>query len=346
MLNLSNNDKILIVRLTALGDCLHTLPIVSAIKKIYPDVFIGWAVSEKCKDVVLNNPLIDKVHLISKNDKCAYWKEISNIGKEHYTISIDSQELLKSGIVSFLSGAKYRLAHNKSREFSYLFANEHLKDVPIFDLSRHVIERNMDFVRYLGIHDYDINFPLPENSLDNLNFVKNLLSNVDINKKTVVISPSTTWITKFWTKENWSKVIEHLQDKFNIIITGSKDDIKYVDDILASVENKNIVNITGKTNILQLKIVFENTDVVITPDSGSAHLAAAVVKPTVITLCGSTSSIRNGAYGINNINLSADLSCQPCYKKSCKYSEGTSVCMMSISPDAVVEKVFECLKYE
>ena len=76
MLKLNGNEKILIVRLTALGDCLHTIPLAYALKKAFPNIFIGWAVSDKCKSVIENNPLIDKVHIITKNDKKQYFQTI------------------------------------------------------------------------------------------------------------------------------------------------------------------------------------------------------------------------------------------------------------------------------
>jgi len=345
MLKLNGNEKILIVRLTALGDCIHTIPLACALKKAFPNIFIGWAVSEKCKSVIANNPLIDKVHIIPKKDKKKYFEKIKEIREEKYDISIDSQELLKSAFISLLSGAKYRLAHNKSRELSFLFANQKLKPTPIFDCSKHVISRNIDFAEFLGIKEPEIDFVLPENKLEDLTYVAELLSNIDNNKKTVVFAPSTTWITKFWAKENWAKLLTELNGKVNIILTGSKADVDYTNDIINLTNNINLINLVGKTNILQLKILFENADIIITPDSGSAHLAAAVKKPTVIALFGSTSYIRNGAFGDKNINLSNNLSCQPCYKKVCKYTAGLPDCS-KILPNIVLEKIKMALDNE
>lgn len=339
MMKLTSNDKILIVRLTALGDCLHTIPLACAIKKAYPDVFIGWAVSEKCKDIILNNPIIDKVHIIPKNDCKAYANKMSEIREEKYTIAIDSQELLKSALVSWRSGAKNRLAHDKSREFSYLFANKRLEAVSIFDTSRHVIERNMDFAKYLGIKNYDIEFSLPDVSDADKKYVEELIAPLDKSKKTIAIAPSTTWITKFWTKENWAKVIEELNGHANIILTGGNGDIAYTQDILKLSNCSTALNLVGQTNLLQLKYLFEKIDILITPDSGSAHLASAIQKPNIICLFGATSSVRNGAFGENNINLSYGLNCQPCYKKCCKFTDEIPECMTHISPDVVIEKV-------
>ena len=243
-MNLLGNEKILIVRLTAVGDCVHTIPIACAIKKEFP--------------------------------------------QEKYDIAIDSQELLKSALVSFSSNAKYRLAHRCSREFSDLFANQKLDAIPIFDTKRHVIERNIDFVRFLGIKNPEIDFVLPKNSQEDENYVSSLLTSLNPDQKTLVISPSTTWETKFWTQANWAKVLDDVNGHMNIVVTGGNSDVEYVKAILDLSQNNNVINLTGKTNLLQLKILFENSDIVLTPDSGSAHLAVATKQPTVICLCGPT----------------------------------------------------------
>lgn len=336
MITLNENDRILIVRLTALGDCIHTIPLACAIKKAFPNIYIGWAVSDKCKDVILNNPVVDKVHIIPKKDSKGYIEAIKEIKKEGYTVAIDSQELLKSALVSFLSGAKTRIAHDKSREFSFLFANKKLDFVPIFDLERHVIERNLDFVKALGIKNPQIEFELPQTSNEDDIYVSELLQDLDKSKKTVVLAPMTTWITKFWTKEAWAGVIKFLSDKVNIVVTGGKNDIDYVKDILSLSGESKVINLVGKTNLLQLKAVFEKSDILITPDSGSAHLGSAIENLIVICLFGATSKVRNAAYGVNNKNISCNLDCQPCYKKRCKYKEGIPDCMSGISVETVV----------
>ncbi len=346
MLKISEKDKILIVRLTALGDCIHTIPLACALKKAYPEIFIGWAVSEKCKDLIINNPSVDRVHIIPKNDSKRYAEELSKIRKEKYTIAIDSQELLKSALVSFSSGAKYRLAHDKSRELAHLFANRKLNPIPIFDTSRHVIERNLDFARYLGIENPQIDFTLPKTTEQTKNYIKNLLSDINPEKKSVVIAPSTTWITKFWTKENWAEVINDINGHVNIIITGSNADKTYINEILKLTKGAKIINLAGETNILELKALFEQTDILITPDSGSAHLASAVKKPAIIALFGATSEIRNGAYGSKNYNIAQNLNCRPCYKKICKYNEGIPECMSGISAQTVIEKIKSIIRNE
>ena len=346
MLNINDKDKILIVRLTALGDCIHTIPLACAIKKQYPNIFIGWAVSEKCKDIIINNPIIDKVHLIPKNNKKAYNSVIREIKDENYTVSIDSQELLKSAWVSFLSGAKYKLAHDKSREFSHFFANKKLQAIPLFDNSRHVIERNLDFARFLGINNPIVDFVLPETTQEDLKYVENLLKSTDMTKPTVTIAPATTWVTKYWKKEYWAEVLNFLNDKVNIIFTGSQADKNYVKEIIELTKNVNCIDLTGQTNILQLKTLFEKSDIVITPDSGSAHLAAVTKKPIVITLFGATSNIRNGAFGEKHFNLTANLQCQPCNKKVCKYTKSVPECIKALKPQLVIEKLQSILKNE
>ena len=87
-----NNKKILIIRLSAIGDTIHTLPMVYALKKQFPTCKIGWVVESKAKLFIENNPLIDKCFIINKNQN-NFWEIIKQIRKENYDVALDPQQL-------------------------------------------------------------------------------------------------------------------------------------------------------------------------------------------------------------------------------------------------------------
>ena len=118
-----NNKKILIIRLSAIGDTIHTLPMVYSLKKQFPTCEIGWVVEAKAKLFIENNPAIDKCFIIDKKQK-NFFKVIKQIRKEKYDIALDPQQLLKSGIVLGLCGAKKKITLSGGREFSFLFAHK------------------------------------------------------------------------------------------------------------------------------------------------------------------------------------------------------------------------------
>ena len=188
---INENSKILIIRLSALGDCIHTLPLLNSIKEVQPNCFCGWVCEESVAPILEEHPMIDKLYIFPKKefkskkliDKIKFLLEFSKeLKKENYDIVIDSQELFKSAILSFLSGGKLRLAHRNSREFSDLFANKKLPARKLFATGRHVIERNMDFLKYMGIKEYNIKFPLKTIQNDSIEKITAIFENFDKNK--------------------------------------------------------------------------------------------------------------------------------------------------------------------
>ena len=139
-----DKQKILIIRRSALGDTIHTLPLAKSLREKYPDAQIDWIVEDKAEKFITNNPLLDKVYVIHK--KTGGFKEfkalIKQIRAEKYDIAIDTQQLLKSGIILGLSGAKRKIALSDGREFSGIFANEIIKtDRKQFDVNYHVVKK-------------------------------------------------------------------------------------------------------------------------------------------------------------------------------------------------------------
>lgn len=327
--------KILVIRLTSIGDVIFTLPLVNILKNNGNE--IHYLVSERGREIVENNPAIDKVHFVPlmkwRKDGFSY-KEFSNIIKklreEKFDIALDCQQMLKSLFLFALCGAKRRITFKDARELSVLGGNEFIKPKAKFrDSNYHIVERNLDFARYLGFEPSNISFPLPETEDFKIN-------NIDINKKTIVISPATTWKNKHWNTDNWKILLSELNNKFNIIFTGTNKDIELTEKIS---EGINSVNLVGKTNLKELLGVFKQADLVISPDSGSSNLAWASGKPAVIVIFTCTPAKRFGPYGNFDkyFSVQGNLSCQPCFKKKCKFK--TNACMKAVTPDEIIKIV-------
>ncbi len=341
--------KILIIRLSALGDTIHTLPLVACIKKAYPNCTIGWVVEDKAKHFVENNPLIDKTYVIPKKE----WKKrgfsfqnlkeffsiTNDIKKENYDIALDTQQLLKSGLILGFSGAKRKITLDKGREFSSFFANEIIKTQrPLFDINYHVVERNLDLVRYLGVNCDEINFALPEISQSTQKHVDDLIKNIDKSKPIVVISPATTWENKHWTEKNFSEVVKELTKFSNIIITGTANDTELVNNIKTLSNCENILDLSAQTTLEDLTYLFSKATLVISPDSGSANIAWATQKPYVITLFTATSANRTAPFGDKYFAIQSDVICSPCMKRKCANKDHYLCCQNSITAQDVIEK--------
>lgn len=340
--------KILIIRRSALGDAIHTLPLAKALRDKFQDAQIDWVVEDKAAQFIVGNPLLNNVYVLHK--KTGGLKEfffvLSKIRKEKYDIVIDTQQLLKSAVIMGLSGAKRRLALSDGREFSGIFANEIIKTGrKQFDISYHVVKRNLEIAKYLGADFENVDFVLPKVSSENISKVKELLKDINPDLKTVVIAPETTWENKHWTVEGWKEVLSELVGKVNIVYTGTLNDKGLCEAILSGFEDENIINLRGKTNLSELAEVFKLSDLVISPDSGSAHIAWATGIPYVITLFFATSSKRTAPFGEKYFSFQSEAKCSPCMKKNCKNSEKNK-CVLMINSKNIVKLVNKLLQFE
>lgn len=341
-----DKPKILIIRRSALGDTIHTLPLAKSLREKFPNAQIDWIVEDKAEKFVTNNPLLDKVYVIhKKTGGFAEFKQIiKQIRAQKYDIAIDTQQLLKSGVILGLSGAKRKITLSDGREFSWIFANEIIKtNRKQFDINYHVVKRNLEIAKYLGADEEKIEFTLPNTSENDKNKAKDLLNKIDPNLKSVIISPETTWDNKHWTVDGWRKVIEKLSGKVNLVYTGTSDENGLSGKILQGFDG--IINLSGKTNLFELEEVFKLADLVISVDSGSAHVAWATGVPAIITLFFATSSKRTAPFGEKYFSIQAETPCSPCMKRKCK-NKIINECVPTISPEKVISTVNEILKFD
>jgi len=327
--------KILIIRLTSLGDVIFTIPLACTLKKSSDDVQIGWVVAEKGLDIVKNNPCVDKCFFVPLKE----WKKrpfsfktfkeffqiIKEIRTEKYDIAFDCQQMFKSLFLFLFCGAKRRITFKDARELSVFGGNEFVAPKADFrDFNYHIVERNLDFARYLGLEPKEIEFSLPATSDEAKLKIDELTRNLDKSKPIVVISPATTWENKHWAEKNWAEVVESIHSRCNLIFTGTNADEALIERILANVKTEiTYTNLVGKTNVEELRELFSRSDVVISPDSGSAHLAWASANPAVIAIFTCTPPMRFGPYGNTQkyFSVASKLPCQPCFKKKCKLDD-------------------------
>ncbi len=351
---MSKCTKILIIRLSAIGDTIHTLPLAYALRKQFPDAQIDWLVEDKAAHFIKNNPLINKVHVFPR----AEWKKrgislknfdefnklITDLRRQKYDIAIDTQQLFKSAIFLRLSLAKRRIALSGGREFSNLFANEIVPaSHKLFDADYHIVNRHLELAQYLGCETDEIKFVLPPEDAGIKKHVDNLLAPLRKNLPILVLAPATTWETKHWQNKYWAEIIKAFEDKVNVVITGSPADKDLVDDILLFGNFKNVLNLTGKTNLNELSAVFKRSDVVVAPDSGSAQLAWACEKPFVVSIFTSTSKNRTAPFGENTKVFSPEIACYPCHKKKC-FSKDFELCKNDVKYYDIIkflEKLFK-----
>ncbi len=339
--------NILIVKLSAIGDVIHTLPSLAALRKLYPDAHITWVVEEAAAGLVQNHPHLNTVLIsrrkswlkdFSNGEICRPLREIRSFLRElrtrPYDLVIDFHGLFKSALIVLLSSGKRKLGYDSLQELSGLFYNEKIPE----DMNKHAVDRYLDFPRYRGAKIVSPEFTLPSDNDAKARVQSTLENNGLENKKFIAINPVAYWETKLWDNEKFARLADAIIAKLNIEVVFTGSEKGSIEKILTLMKSKG-GNLGGETTLTELAYLYKKALLVITTDSGPMHLAAAVGTP-VIALFGPTDPKRTGPYGEGHTIISTDLPCSPCFLKNCS----TKKCMQDISPQQVMAAIEERLK--
>ncbi len=347
IMSVNRKKKVLLIKLSSLGDVIFNVPLANALKDAGYEV--TWLVSEKGIEIVKDNPCVDRVILApmkewKKRGMCLtsfleYIDIIKQLRDEKFDIAIDSQMMFKSLYFMAFCGAKRRIISKEGRELSLLGGNEWIDNIS-YKPDSPIVMNYLRYANHLGIEiaPEDIKVTLPKRTELQIQKVDDLLCGLDSSKKTVVISPATTWGNKHWNKDNWRGVVDYLEDKVNLIFTGGPND----NELISYISQDRGLNLAGQTNILELAEVFSRASLVISPDSGSAHLAWAARNPKVIAIFTCTPKEVLGPLGNYDKYVSLGgrgLSCQPCFKRKCLLKDKFEACTFSPSVQEVIDTI-------
>ncbi len=321
--------KILIVKLSSIGDVVHTLPCLNELRNAYPSARIDWLVEEEPSNLIIGHAFLNEVFVIKKRGWLKDFKWTYGIAKKirgmDYDIVLDFQGLFKSGIWVFLSNGKRRIGFDRSRELSYLFLNERL---PAYNPDKHAVDRYLDIVEYLGIKRDKIVFPFSTSEGEKKK-VSGFLKAHGIWEGIpfIVVSPAARWETKLWDSKKFARLCDEVMERFSCIavIVGASSD--RINEEIVSLTNNRVVDFTGKTTLKELAYLMSLAQLVITVDSGPMHIAAAAGVP-VVALFGPTAPWRTGPYGEGHTVIRKELPCSPCFSKVCRGNN--RVCMNEI----------------
>lgn len=360
----TQTSKILLVRLSALGDVIQTLPVLAALRQGFPQAFIGWLVEEDAAALIEGHPMLDAVH-ISKRKRWvkslirpwqwfATFKEVRAFYREiheaRYDVALDFQGLLKSAFTMYFTGIQRRVGFASARELApWLYTEKVTLPGSFFDPAVPILRHFMALACSLGELPEPDNCPLPVVSDATVVSVRALLGDTLSKRPVVVLAPATQWQSKHWPSSYWSQLIQEILDKTGmmLLMVGGKKDSALIETILSGVtspvKESRVINLAGKTSIQQLQQVFEWVDAIIGLDSAPLHLAGAVGKAKLVGLFGPTAYRRTPPPGQQHTILSteAELSCQPCDQTLCPL--GTDDCMKRLTPDMVFSTLTEVL---
>lgn len=329
------SGKILLIRLTSIGDVVHVLPALNALRTAYPDAQIDWMVEENPAQLLIGHPQINNLYIFRRkwrrefrryffSNIVPFFKKIRSV---KYDWAIDFQGLTKSGLAAYFSGASRIIGFGDEdgRELNKLFTN--VKVRPSRPL--HIVEKNLTLLQPLKIENPPVHFVFPDFSREKVPF--------DDDGYFVAVSPGAGWSTKRLPLTTLARLcaLLHLEKGLKIIIVwgpGEESLEKELSELIKSLGAR--ADVAPPTTIQQLVRLISRAGLFIGGDTGPTHIAAALNVP-VLSFFGASDARRNRPYGRRCIAIQKyDISCVPCWKTRCRYKDSRRLaCLASITPE-------------
>ncbi|WP_278466668.1 glycosyltransferase family 9 protein [Gimesia maris] len=333
ILSLTNQIKasrICLIKPSALGDVVQTLPILPVLKARFPDAQISWVIRDSFANLLEGHPYLDEIIPFSRRSSVPYWWGfLKDLKQRQFDLVLDLQGLMRTGIMTAATRARWRIGIEAAREGSHLAYN-----MTIPETSRSVPA----YQKYWNVADA---FKTEETSRETRIYIsdqdkawaRKTLSTGERSCPTLAIHAGAQWITKRWPPESFAavgaKAIRHF--RCNIVLVGTAEErplTSQIEQLLHKfVPTGRVLNLAGQTTLKQLAAVLMETDYLLTNDSGPMHLAAGLGTPvTGIFTC--TSARRSGPPGDHHELVSTNVDCAASYQKRCPKRGPQNLCCM------------------
>ena len=266
-----------ILRLSAVGDICHSLPVVRTLQHVWPDTKLTWIIGKLEHSLVGDIPGIEFIIFDKAKGFHAYRELRQDMKGRHFDVLLHMQMSLRASLASLLVPANIRLGFDRQRanDLQWLFTNERI----VYKPKQHVMDSFFGFLEALGVEEKRLEWdiPIPTSAYDEVN---PLLPP----KPFMVISPCSSMAYRNWSIEGYSQVIDYAVDQYQIttVLTGGPSAIEQdYGKQISRLCNHKPVNLIGKTTLKELLAVLQQAELLIAPDSGPAHMATAVGLPII-----------------------------------------------------------------
>jgi ADP-heptose:LPS heptosyltransferase len=331
--------SVLIILMGSLGDLVRGLCLPGHIKRQWPAATVTWLVEPSWRTLVDFHPRIDNVIVFDRPRGLAAVRDLhGELKGRSFDITLDLQRHFKSGLFSFLSGAPFRVGVHprNAKEFNWVFNNRHLAH---FSDKQPKLDHYLKFIEYLGIrpsNEPDFGFA----ALNDDHLPPSLQA--PRRPAYIAVVMGSSWVSKDWTYEGYRDLVERIlgNGTHGVVLVGDASQQRPADRLEKALGSERLLNLTGRTSLLELTAVLKKSAACVGPDSGPGHLAAAVGTPYV-ALFGPTEPDRVAPYRCRPWVVQANQECIGCYKKSCTF-KGVN-CMEAITADMVMPKLDQAL---
>jgi heptosyltransferase I len=356
--------KILLIKLSAVGDVVQTIPLLNALRRRYPTAQIDWLVKPALAELLRENPAISSIIEFGGEDGSFvnYARLAGRLRANAYDLVLDMQGQLRTALFVLATGAPVRIGFDRprasvwdasprefpaearkhawqgAREGSWLAYTHH---IPIPTLDIHAVDRYLSIGPMLGFpaSQPDFSFPLAQEASKR---VEALLRERGLaGAPLLTIAPGTIWETKHWGTEKFADVAQHfLRKGFAVALMGSRRERAVCEDVARLAPGA--VDIAGETTLAELAALIRRSTISVTNDSGPMHLAVALERP-VVGIFGPTDPVWIGPYGHPDNALRAGVPCSPCLLRQLSRCHYGHVCMERVSASAVIERMEQVL---
>lgn len=329
-------QRILVIKLSSLGDIVHALPAVAALRQRFPHARLTWMVKEIWAPILKGNPDIDDI--LSVNVSWQNWPHIfRTLRRGQFDLVVDFQGLFRSGIFGVMTGAQTRVGFARAREGATWF---YTHQVPLPEttpspwrlLEVHAVDRNVAITTFLGGRSSPPVFHLPQSSTDRL-ATETMLQDAHVqdHEHLIALAPWTRSAMKSWPFKRFVDLASELVQwsDVRVVLLGGASEIPAAGEFDCLVP-QGLINLVGRLSLSQLPSLLRRMHLLIGNDSALIHLAAGVGIP-VVAIFGPTHPKATGPYPLgNHVILRRELPCSPCGARTCSNPHYLE-CLESIS---------------
>ena len=333
--------RFLIVRLGALGDIVHAIPVAAALRRAFPDARIDWLVSGKHREILDLVPVIDRSLAVKDRGGRGGGESLSStirgLRETKYDVALDLQGLIKSAAIARLSGAARVVGFNGR------YARESLARLFYTDVhdpggegiyapseTRHVVEINLGLLAPLGIADTAIEFPIAARESA---IARNMTAQAG--GRYALLNPGAAWPNKRWPPARLAALAAALRERRGLpsVIIWGPGEHELADEVVALAGGAAILS--PQTAIADVVALARGAAVMVSGDTGPTHLAAAVGTP-IVGIYGPTRPERNGPWVREDETVSRAAICQCHHYRSCRAEK---MCLLDIEVAEVLAAV-------
>ena len=333
--------RILLIKLSAVGDVVHTLPVLAKLRQRFPAAQIDWLIKPECADLVRCHPALSGLVSFPRRAAGGAWPQavqmmaaLRAVRRARYELAVDLQGQMRSAAFALASRAPVRIGFARAREGAWL-AYSHR--IPVPSLDHHAADRNLWLGRLLGFAPDapDFRLYLPPDAVPATAAL--LLRHGLVGRRFAVLVPGTLWQTKHWSIAGFATVGRHLAERgLSVVLAGADRDRPLAAAVAAACPGA--IDLAGETSLGRLAALLQQAAICVTNDSGPMHIAAALGTP-VVAAFGPTNPVRTGPYGQPDAVVRAGVPCSPCYIRRLRRCPHQHRCMTTLAPAMMIDRI-------